>query len=48
MSCHRPDLIHSPQILSINKALSIQAHPDKGLAEELFQKFPQSYKVGYY
>jgi mannose-6-phosphate isomerase len=32
------------KILSINKALSIQAHPDKALAEELFKQYPQCYK----
>lgn len=39
------DLTESLQILSINKALSIQAHPDKALAEELFKQHPQCYKV---
>ncbi|KAJ3220380.1 Mannose-6-phosphate isomerase [Dinochytrium kinnereticum] len=34
------------KILSIRKALSIQAHPDKVLAKELFEKFPTVYKDG--
>jgi len=32
------------KVLSIETALSIQAHPDKKLAEELYQKFPDVYK----
>ena len=32
------------KVLSIKKALSIQAHPDKKLAAELFSKFPNIYK----
>ncbi|KAJ3105738.1 Mannose-6-phosphate isomerase, partial [Phlyctochytrium bullatum] len=32
------------KILSIRKALSIQAHPDKTLAKELFERFPKIYK----
>ncbi|KAI9352720.1 mannose-6-phosphate isomerase [Obelidium mucronatum] len=32
------------KVLSINKALSIQAHPDKALAERLFKQFPNVYK----
>ena len=32
------------KVLSINKALSIQAHPDKQLAQNLFAKFPDVYK----
>lgn len=31
-------------MLSISKALSIQAHPDKALAENLHRKFPSIYK----
>jgi mannose-6-phosphate isomerase len=31
-------------VLSIATALSIQAHPDKKLAEELHKKFPNIYK----
>ena len=31
------------KILSINKALSIQAHPDKQLAEQLHAKDPKNY-----
>jgi mannose-6-phosphate isomerase len=32
------------QVLSVKQALSIQAHPDKVLAEELHRKFPDIYK----
>lgn len=32
------------KVLSVNKALSIQAHPDKQLAEQLHRKSPQLYK----
>lgn len=32
------------KILSIRKALSIQAHPDKVLGARLFKEFPQIYK----
>jgi len=32
------------KILSIEKALSIQAHPDKLLASQLFEKSPQLYR----
>ncbi|KAG2223875.1 hypothetical protein INT45_012748 [Circinella minor] len=32
------------KILSIRKALSIQAHPDKTLGERLFKEFPNIYK----
>ena len=32
------------KVLSINKMLSIQAHPDKKLAEKLHAKFPLIYK----
>ncbi|KAI9485871.1 MAG: phosphomannose isomerase type I [Benjaminiella poitrasii] len=32
------------KILSIRKALSIQAHPDKTLGSRLFKEFPQNYK----
>lgn len=32
------------KVLSIKTALSIQAHPDKVLAKELFEKFPNIYK----
>ncbi len=31
------------KVLSINKALSIQAHPNKKLAEELHAKDPKNY-----
>ncbi|CAG8513333.1 6871_t:CDS:2 [Ambispora gerdemannii] len=32
------------KVLSVSKALSIQAHPDKKLGRELFEKFPKIYK----
>jgi mannose-6-phosphate isomerase len=32
------------KILSIHKALSIQAHPDKSLAKELHARDPKNYK----
>jgi mannose-6-phosphate isomerase len=32
------------KVLSVNKALSIQAHPDKELAKVLHAKFPNAYK----
>lgn len=32
------------KVLSINKALSIQAHPNKKLAEQLHAKDPKNYK----
>lgn len=32
------------KVLSITKALSIQAHPNKKLAEQLHQKDPENYK----
>ncbi len=32
------------KVLSIGKALSIQAHPDKKLAQRLFKEFPDIYK----
>src|SRR5690554_6409184 len=38
---HLPFLL---KVLSIGKALSIQAHPDKELAEELFKSRPDLYK----
>jgi mannose-6-phosphate isomerase len=31
------------KVLSIGKALSIQAHPNKGLAEQLHKKDPRNY-----
>src|SRR6476620_65989 len=34
------------KVLSIRKALSIQAHPDKLLASKLFKEFPDLYKDG--
>ncbi len=34
----------SSKVLSVKQALSIQAHPDKVLAEELHRKFPDIYK----
>ena len=38
---HLPFLL---KVLSVEKALSIQAHPDKSLAEELHAKYPDVYK----
>ena len=38
------DLAFLFKVLSIRTALSIQAHPDKALAAQLFQKFPHIYK----
>jgi len=32
------------KVLSIRTALSIQAHPDKKLAEYLYQNYPEKYK----
>ncbi len=32
------------KVLSVRKSLSIQAHPDKKLGKELFEKFPKIYK----
>lgn len=32
------------KVLSVNKALSIQAHPDKELAKKLFKEYPDLYK----
>lgn len=34
------------QVLSVAKALSIQAHPDKELAKHLHTSYPQIYKDG--
>lgn len=34
------------KVLSIQKALSIQAHPDKGLGEQLHKKDPKNYPDG--
>ena len=34
------------KVLSINKALSIQAHPNKELAEKLHAEYPDIYKDG--
>lgn len=33
--------LHGAQVLSVAKALSIQAHPDKALAEQLHARAPQ-------
>ena len=38
------DLPYLFKVLSVNKALSIQAHPDKKLAEKLFASRPDVYK----
>lgn len=35
------------KVLSINKALSIQAHPNKKLAEQLHAKDPKNYPGNY-
>ncbi len=40
------DNVFYVQVLSIGKALSIQAHPDKKLAERLFKERPDVYKDG--
>ena len=39
-----PDLPFLLKVLSVNKALSIQAHPNKSHAEKLHAKFPEIYK----
>lgn len=36
------------KVLSINKALSIQAHPNKKLAEQLHAKDPKNYPGNYF
>lgn len=36
------------KVLAIGKALSIQAHPDKKLAQKLFKEKPDVYKGEYY
>ena len=41
---YKGDLPFLFKILSVRKALSIQAHPDKKLGKELFEKFPKIYK----
>ena len=38
------DLPYLFKVLAVNQALSIQAHPDKLLAEQLHLKFPNDYK----
>eukprot|EP00842_Homolaphlyctis_polyrhiza_P000167 jgi/Hompol1/1150/HPOL_004469-RA len=43
-SHYNGDLPFLFKVLSINKALSIQAHPDKTLAKTLFEKSPHLYK----
>eukprot|EP00746_Dinoflagellata_sp_MGD_P087593 gnl/MRDRNA2_/MRDRNA2_34728_c0_seq1.p1 gnl/MRDRNA2_/MRDRNA2_34728_c0~~gnl/MRDRNA2_/MRDRNA2_34728_c0_seq1.p1 ORF type:complete len:765 (+),score=156.11 gnl/MRDRNA2_/MRDRNA2_34728_c0_seq1:94-2388(+) len=40
----RGDLPYLFKVLSCNQALSIQAHPNKTLAEQLHKKFPDKYK----
>lgn len=42
----KSDLPFMFKVLSINTALSIQAHPDKALAERLHATFPDIYKDG--
>lgn len=41
---YKGDLPFLFKILSIRKALSIQAHPDKTLGARLFAEFPENYK----
>ena len=41
---YKGDLPFLFKVLSVRKALSIQAHPDKKLGKELFEKFPKIYK----
>lgn len=43
-AAYNGDLPFLFKVLSISKALSIQAHPDKKLAKILFEKFPDIYK----
>eukprot|EP00924_Labyrinthula_sp_SR-Ha-C_P009882 snap_masked-scaffold_21-processed-gene-2.15-mRNA-1 protein AED:0.16 eAED:0.20 QI:0/0/0/1/1/1/3/0/424 len=38
------DLVYLLKVLSIEKPLSIQVHPNKHKAKELFRKFPEIYK----
>jgi len=40
------DITYLLKVLSINKVLSIQAHPDKKLAEQLHDQRPEVYKDG--
>jgi len=40
---HRKNIPFLLKVLSIGQALSVQAHPNKTLAEELHQKFPAHY-----
>jgi mannose-6-phosphate isomerase len=41
---YKDDLPFLFKVLSVRIALSIQAHPDKKLGKELFEKFPKVYK----
>eukprot|EP00955_Chlamydomonas_euryale_P085089 364051-Chlamydomonas_euryale.AAC.13 len=41
----RPGRAHPSQVLSVNKALSIQSHPDKALAEKLHSERPKVWGV---
>ncbi|CAG8529992.1 4348_t:CDS:2 [Diversispora eburnea] len=41
---YNDDLPFLFKVLSVQKALSIQAHPNKKLGKELFEKFPKIYK----
>ena len=41
----RTGMFIPPQVLSVRTALSIQAHPDKQLAEKLHAERPDVYKV---
>ncbi|ORX71064.1 phosphomannose isomerase [Anaeromyces robustus] len=43
-SKYHGDLPFLLKVLSIQKALSIQAHPDKKLAQQLYKKYPNIYK----
>lgn len=43
-SAYRNDVPYLLKVLSIGKALSIQAHPNKALAEELHKRDPKNYK----
>jgi len=43
-SKYNGDLPFLLKVLSIQKALSIQAHPDKKLAQQLYKKYPDIYK----
>ncbi|KAI9149833.1 Mannose-6-phosphate isomerase [Blastocladiella emersonii ATCC 22665] len=44
LAAHTADLPFLLKVLSVGKALSIQAHPDKRLAERLHAQFPDVYR----